>query len=479
MKTLATKILENANKSKQLLTSFSERVATATLVSDIPAAQSISNVNLVLDHLIAFYEDTNNAEYFPHHADAIISNLLDGLLTALAKYDQSATQEHAVTVIAYADQLYMHALQLGLISFGLDSNSIKQLVHEINAKKKYVQKATSTVEQYLSLATEKKEEITSALNTIQAAIGSAEKLGSTIASLSQDAQSTFAIIKSTATQIGESAKAGQAALDSIQQSKANTKEELDEINRFYGEIEQHKKAMIEIKKEADAKFNQLSEQFDEKARQYSSETEKIVQENVNLQKTIKENLQKAVGISLFHAFDTRRRDLGLGKWVWAAVLVLSVFAGCFLSWWLANSLHTGGNGNSIEPAFFIKLSAIIPVTFAIAFAARQYGSERRVEEEYAFKSAISVSLEPYKDLLQRMKDEGQEDQAKFVERLLIEIFDNPVLRVYSNTEEKKDRLEKAMTLKEIRSIVAVSKDLDIEKVKQVVEILSGSISSNR
>jgi hypothetical protein len=106
---------------------------------------------------------------------------------------------------------------------------------------------------------------------------------------------------------------------------------------------------------------------------------RLVKKNEDLQAEIKVHLRKVIGSSLFHAFDTRRRWLGLGKWIWAAILLLAVIAGCLLSAWLAKSITGGG----LEFAFFVKLSAVIPISFAIFFAARQHGNERRTEEEYA------------------------------------------------------------------------------------------------
>ena len=78
-------------------------------------------------------------------------------------------------------------------------------------------------------------------------------------------------------------------------------------------------------------------------------------------------------------------------------------------------------------------SALCPST------AKRYSSERRAEEEWAFKSAISISLDPFRDLIARMKKDGHE--TAFVERLVSEIFDNPTKRLYAlppGKEEKED-----------------------------------------
>ena len=57
-------------------------------------------------------------------------------------------------------------------------------------------------------------------------------------------------------------------------------------------------------------------------------------------------------------------------------------------------------------AFFLKLSISIPLIYGIAFCNVQYARERRLEEEYAFKSNISISLDPYQKLVGGLVDTG-------------------------------------------------------------------------
>ena len=88
---------------------------------------------------------------------------------------------------------------------------------------------------------------------------------------------------------------------------------------------------------------------------------------------------------------------------------------------------------------YARLVIVAPLAFLIAFTAKRYSNERRAEEEWAFKSAISISLDPFRDLIARMKKDGHE--TAFVERLVSEIFDNPTKRLYAlppGKEEKED-----------------------------------------
>ena len=88
---------------------------------------------------------------------------------------------------------------------------------------------------------------------------------------------------------------------------------------------------------------------------------------------------------------------------------------------------------------YSRLVIVAPLVFLITFTAKRYTSERRAEEEWAFKSAISVSLDPFRDLIARMKMDGHE--TAFVERLVSEIFDNPTKRLYNLASEKAEKSE--------------------------------------
>jgi hypothetical protein len=151
-------------------------------------------------------------------------------------------------------------------------------------------------------------------------------------------------------------------------------------------------------------------------------------------------LRKAIGASLFTAFDTRRKRISFASWVWAVLLLLSVGGAIwFAIWFVGHIANIAGIGmQSIQWAVvYARLIIVAPLAFLIAFTAKRYSSERRAEEEWAFKSAISISLDPFRDLIARMKKEGQD--TVFVERLISEIFDNPAKRLYTAPPDKMEK----------------------------------------
>jgi len=502
MSTLLNDIIQKTQKAKSLLTPLEEVIVQLIPANNaINGAVTVSNTNLLFDALITFYSDTKKAEYFPYSVDIQISAYLSKVIESLNTLTGNRTAPtNAVNVVTVADQLYSVCLQHGLITFGFNQKEATELVVDMRLRRKAVRKTANSIDGMAQEILRKTEEAAIAAQTkfsqdtdkLRTDLESAKKecdvfraviqtnLDSLNKSHEEFEDKSAAIIKmidelakkqeesnASAAEVTENARSIKTELEAVRNLRSKAKDEMEQILGFYSEIEEHQKSMRDLQKEASGKYNELSQKYDESQTELKNRTDSIVAQNEKLQEDIKKHLQKAVGVSLFSAFDQRRKGLGWGKVLWALVMIVAVCAGGSLSWWLAQSLGSSG----IESAFFVKLSAIIPVTFMILFAARQYSNERRTEEEYAFKSAISVSLEPYKDLLQRIADGGHAEQATFVENLLLEVFDNPVKRIYADATAKSEEDEIKAKFKMIKKILEISKGYDAENVRKILEML--------
>ena len=85
----------------------------------------------------------------------------------------------------------------------------------------------------------------------------------------------------------------------------------------------------------------------------------------------------------------------------------------------------------------------IPLIYAITFCNLQYSRERRLEEEYAFKSNISISLVPYKDLVEKLVNKTNpaeiEKFATFIMESVNKVFTSPTSKIF-DAEEKQPHL---------------------------------------
>jgi hypothetical protein len=164
------------------------------------------------------------------------------------------------------------------------------------------------------------------------------------------------------------------------------------------------------------------------------ETEKLQSltgELKNLELQIKDQIEKAIGFSLFGAFQKRQESIVTSKKFWQWALFICVGAGVALGVYF---LFTFRNMPSFNYLYLAKLALSLPVIYAISFCSIQYSKERRLEEEYAFKASISVSLNPYQELVGRLVDmKVPEERAKYADFIISSIesiFSSPTDKVY-------------------------------------------------
>ena len=130
---------------------------------------------------------------------------------------------------------------------------------------------------------------------------------------------------------------------------------------------------------------------------------KLVKELESKSEQIDQLIGRATGASLFHTFNQRQIELQqrVDFWyqivLWSSVLTLGL-AGILFFW--------VGKGDAIEN----KLSSLLiglPAYIWLYFCVRQYIKERRYQEEYAFKSAVALTISGYADLVKAndIKDE--------------------------------------------------------------------------
>jgi hypothetical protein len=161
-----------------------------------------------------------------------------------------------------------------------------------------------------------------------------------------------------------------------------------------------------------------------------------------LEGRIRVSIERATGYSLFHSFQTRQLGVERSKkfWAWAlgGALLASIVGAIFLIFEL-RSVQT------YNVAFFLRLGLSIPLIYAVAFCSVQYSRERRLEEEYAFKSNISISLEPYQKLVEKLvKKDNPEELAKYTQFIIDsvnKVFASPTEHIFDEHGTEKDSAE--------------------------------------
>jgi hypothetical protein len=202
-------------------------------------------------------------------------------------------------------------------------------------------------------------------------------------------------------------------------------------------------AAEEIRAEHKARLAEITDKSDKSIAAGDAEFKRLTAQLDELEGRIRDSIERATGFTLFHSFQKRQIDLARSKKFWAIALACAVGISLIASGVFIYSLRYVQVYNA---AFYLKLSISLPLIYAIAFCNIQYSRERRLEEEYAFKSNISISLDPYRKLVAELIDQGKPDEVAKYTAFIIEsvtrVFTSPTERVFEDDLGDKNSAEK-------------------------------------
>ena len=180
-------------------------------------------------------------------------------------------------------------------------------------------------------------------------------------------------------------------------------------------------------------MNNKTKEIDEKTKQFTEDTQNIINKNNEQTTEIEKQLRLATGRSLFYSFHKRKKDLENGQWIWLAVLGLSILLLTIFSWQVVVRLaQIDWQNTDMVIKFLFKLLLPLPLVYLVAFVTDRYTKERRLLEEYAFKSTISLALKPYFDMVASSKI--TEEEREFLIKSIENIFSTPTDKVYRTKE---------------------------------------------
>lgn len=258
------------------------------------------------------------------------------------------------------------------------------------------------------------------------------------AKIKQDEESFSNLTSTTKANITTSQTAADGELsEALKELNTSSSELITESQKKLGELEQ-----------------KLATRSEETIEANHKKTEELIADLAKLKDQIREQIQQATGFQLFGAFQARQNEIAKSKniWVYAITALVAISAGVTI--WIAHEAQFYSVNNF---AFWVKLSLTVPLGFAITFCTVQYGRERRLEEEYAFKSSVSVSLNPYRDLVHSiLEKDGQVDQSKYTDFVIgsvTNVFTPPTDKVF-DTDKKSGFTQK--TFKQTAEIIGTA-----------------------
>jgi len=405
----------NVNRSEVSLDeSFINLNASALLLRDLIEKQKLIQLPITIQkNLITAFQNIISAQNsIVAGSDAIenLSNHIESLNTQIWQYG-------------------LHNLSDEVLGYQTKLNQIKQLEVEIAQLRKELQSGLKSKEKLDKII----EEISSLASSVNSNKADSETTLNQIKLLLQDAAVNAQNVAAYFAQAQQNDTA-------ITQLQANANKSSAEINaletkasEFFAEVNEYT-----------TRVDVLTKKAEDSVELNNTKTTSLIDELEKLEVQIKDQLEKATGYSLFHSFQTRKDLMVKSKnfWLWVLTGLLVIAIG--LGSWLVHTM-TGKSLGDLGVAFYLKLSLTLPLLFAISFSTIQYSRERRLEEEYAFKSNISISLIPYQELVEKLVDEDDAEQRKeyanFIISTINKIFTSPTDEIFKDKKSHKGMID--------------------------------------
>jgi hypothetical protein len=315
-------------------------------------------------------------------------------------------------------QYGLHNLSNEVLGYQTKLNQLKALEIEARDLNRSLQEGMEIKEQLARILIDAGNQSGELQQYVGSANGAATKVNEVLASATDASQKSSAVLST----IQQNETVSTQLLAATNKSSAEITALEKRIIEFYGNIDEYKK-----------KITDASDMAKNTVDANNVAANKLITDLDGLEAQIKAQIQKATGYSLFHSFQTRQESLSKSKLRWIYALAALILATMGLTVFVIYTTDTTTT-NYLNAAFFLKLSIVIPLTFAITFCSVQYSRERRLEEEYAFKSNISISLVPYQELVERLvaKDHADERQkyASFIIDSITKVFSSPTEKIF-------------------------------------------------
>jgi hypothetical protein len=270
--------------------------------------------------------------------------------------------------------------QLSLISEQLEKygRNFRNLTKELSLKKE-------DLENFISQKQKELQQITNNLQT-------SNSNNNQIAQLLNTSTSTNEKINGILTQQNQSLESQLKKIEKQEMNFDNQSERFSNLESSLNEnIKDSKYQVIEFEKKLE--FIEGKKAFFEERNNYLDEL-----------------IGREVGASLFETFKQRKGELEkpVNKWLWIVIAMAILTFGAILTIFTNAFGLLGTVPTDISTTRLITNSIkSLPFFFLLFYAIAQYNKERNFQEEYAFKSAVALTIKAYSDIITNevLKDE--------------------------------------------------------------------------
>jgi hypothetical protein len=242
--------------------------------------------------------------------------------------------------------------------------------------------------------------------------------------------------------------------------KAKDVTEYDASIRSYLSSSEANKNTIETLKTNIANSEQkISENIENYRKQFEEVITKntrslsLIEEAEELQKKIlsqKDTVENLIGAaadgSLGTHFKERKEQIRDNVYIFLKTIILSLLATCAWVWFVFKDFDSN---SSDWVHFVINVLRTLPAWFLVWWLIDRYTKERKLQEEYAFKSAIAMTMREHSKLL-KDTDSGDIDKRDSQQIMLLKALEN----IYRNPDTRQDKEKDNLTPKNVEGFLS-------------------------
>lgn len=277
--------------------------------------------------------------------------------------------------------------------FRASEASVKEEENRIALVARHLEEASNTLEKLFESVDTEKEDLSNFVNSKTKELNEIE---AQLEAVRRHAKETNDL-KTMATADGERLS---GLLQQAEEKRAKVVSIESKMDSLFEELRSHLKDAGHLSADLDQNSKDLYKQFEKLLEKVESKTEYFDERNEHLNDLI----GREVGASLFETFKQRKEEFKapLNFWRWA--VPISAVATVI---WIYILFGSGDLSQLSWQVFLANTFKALPAAGLLFFAISQYVKERNFQEEYAFKSAVALTIEAYAETLHDPKSKDQ------------------------------------------------------------------------
>jgi len=367
-----------------------EEDINGTLVNGIPIAYYISLTTKVIKQLQLELEDSGyitlptTYAYGGEIGNGNLPSDLSSLISHINSGNFTATTQFLLRLAHYQRVNGFWELNIRR-TIKKSEKKIAEETDLLEVQKMVIRERVEELKNITSEAEEYKNNVITFLNENSAQVKTLEAALQNLINQSDNINNMYTNASNVVEKINSQLSLGESKRKDIESLHDESKNELSDIKSRVSEIKNENNDNINI-------FNALKRSFEEKLNFVEDKHSLFVERN----KYLDDLIGREVGASLFETFKQRKNELSPSVKFWKiAVPILAFF--CII--WVFLLFHWSEPQQIDYTILLINSLKALPAIGLLLFGIAQYGKERNFQEEYAFKSAVALTLNSYAEQL--------------------------------------------------------------------------------